>query len=286
MPWYFPENIKSKFSYGIYSGRYGNIYTVRQMLQLVKEVFGISKPENIVWKNNKNKFIDALRPGIEPDGFGSIEELLAHRNHHLLKLKELFKDMDLLIFTLGLTEAWRHKQSQTIYPIVPSAVGCPFDPNIYEFINFTYEDVSKDLLELMEILNHMSHKKNYLFTVSPVPLTATATEDHVLVATTYSKSLLRTVVGDLCSKFPNVDYFPSYEIVINPWSKTKKYEDNQRSVLPSAVNEVMCIFLNQHGEKSIVGNALTEESFQNESHEATEVVCEEILLELLNKEKN
>lgn len=285
MPWYLPQSVKSAYSYGIYSGRYGNIYTVRQMLQLVKEVFGLSQPENIIWKNNQGKFIDALRPGIEPNGFDSVEELLFHRSHHILQLKELFIDMDLLIFTLGLTEAWQHKISKTIYPIVPSAVGCPFDPDVYEFVNFTFEEINKDLVELMSIFDQISHKKNYLFTVSPVPLTATATDDHVLVATTYSKSVLRAVVGEIYKKFSNVDYFPSYEIVINPWSKTKKYADNQRSVLPQAVKEVMTIFLNQHGDEILERGILNEEGLKGELCNEGDVVCEEILLELLNKER-
>ena len=38
-------------------------------------------------------------------------------------------------------------------------------------------------------------KLRILLTVSPVPLTATAGDDHVLLATTYSKSVLRAGRG-------------------------------------------------------------------------------------------
>ena len=32
-----PEDVKNKFGYQLYSARFGNIYTARQLLQLVKE---------------------------------------------------------------------------------------------------------------------------------------------------------------------------------------------------------------------------------------------------------
>ena len=274
-----------------YSAKYGNIYTVRQLLQLVKEAFVISTPENIVWQNQDGKFIDSLRPGIFPDGFDSPEEVLFHRKFHISRVRALFEDMDLFIFTLGLTEAWRHKKSGTIYPMVPGSIGGEFDADIYEFVNFTYEEIKNDLIEIMSIIDSATFKKKYLFTVSPVPLTATATDEHVMVATTYSKSVLRAVAGDLYNQFSNIDYFPSYEIVINPWTSTPKYANNQRSVLSSAVDEVMKIFLNQHDHGYIDTNIANQNSPQSDfstgskNEDAADAFCQEILLELLNKNK-
>ena len=62
-----PENLRKKFGYSTYSARYGNIYTVRQLLQLAQEAAGDWTPENYVWKKD-GKFFDALRPSIDPEG--------------------------------------------------------------------------------------------------------------------------------------------------------------------------------------------------------------------------
>jgi len=52
-------------------------------------------------------------------------------------------------------------------------------------------------------------------TVSPVPLMATLSGEDVVVANTYSKSLLRTVVQESAEAHKNVHHFPGYEIVQN-----------------------------------------------------------------------
>src|SRR5207344_451486 len=80
-----------------------------------------------------------------------------------------------------------------------------------------------------------------------VPLTATATSNHVLVATTYSKSVLRAVAGSLADTYPNTDYFPSYEMIASPWSKGFFYEANMRAVNTGGVAAVMRVFFEQHG---------------------------------------
>jgi hypothetical protein len=80
---------------------------------------------------------------------------------------------------------------------------------------------------------------NILLTVSPVPLTATATNDHVLTATSQSKSILRAVAGEAKGSSPRIDYFPSYEIITHPAFRGMFYAPNQRSVVPMGVNFVM-----------------------------------------------
>ncbi|WP_428660504.1 GSCFA domain-containing protein [Reyranella sp.] len=45
----------------------------------------------------------------------------------------------------------------------------------------------------------------FLLTVSPVPLKASASQNHVLAATTYSKSVLRAVAGQLADTYDDVD---------------------------------------------------------------------------------
>ena len=69
------NDMHQKYGFSMYSARYGNIYTVRQLLQLTLEAAGTSTPTNYIWEKN-GRFFDALRPNIEPDGLDSLEELL------------------------------------------------------------------------------------------------------------------------------------------------------------------------------------------------------------------
>jgi hypothetical protein len=83
----------------------------------------------------------------------------------------------------------------------------------------------------------------FLLTVSPVPLTATAGGQHVITATTQSKSVLRAVAGEMAATHDFVDYFPSYEIITSPVFGGRFYAPNRRSVEPAGVDHVMrCFF--------------------------------------------
>ena len=87
----------------------------------------------------------------------------------------------------------------------------------------------------------------FLVTVSPVPLTATATGEHVEVATCYSKSVLRAVCGMLVARHADVDYFPSFEIITSQNARGAYYEPNLRNVSPMGVQTAMQLFLRAHG---------------------------------------
>ncbi len=82
-PAYLPPRLHHLFGYGIYSARYGNIYTMRQMLQLARAAFGEFDSGEIVWRGPAGRFHDALRPGVEPEGLDSPEEVISHRDQHL-----------------------------------------------------------------------------------------------------------------------------------------------------------------------------------------------------------
>jgi len=55
----------------------------------------------------------------------------------------------------------------------------------------------------------------FVVTVSPVPLGTTFQEADIIVSNSHSKSLLRAVAEEIKRTYDYVDYFPSYEIVMN-----------------------------------------------------------------------
>lgn len=231
--------------YGLYSARYGNIYTARQLLQLVREAIGREVPGDPVWEKD-GRFFDAQRPGVEPQGLSSPEEVMAHRRAHLRQVRRLLKETDVLVFTLGLTEAWTDAEGGTVFPTCPGTIAGQFDPAHYAFRNFTTAEVVTDLAKVRTILQRIRPGLRLLLTVSPVPLTATMAGRHVLQATTYSKAVLRAACGELYARFEDVDYFPSYELIAAPFSRGAFYEPNLRSVRADGVASVMRVFFEAH----------------------------------------
>lgn len=231
--------------YGMYSARYGNIYTTRQLRQLLDEAWGDAPAFDAIWRKD-GRFYDALRPNIEPEGFVSEAAVREAREEHLAKVREVFTSADVFIFTLGLTEAWFHKPTGQVYPTAPGTIAGKFDDKIHDFVNFRLADVRADLVAALARLKKLNPNLRVLLTVSPVPLTATASDAHVLSATTYSKSVLRACTGELFADFPEVDYFPSYEIVTSTKAGTSFFETNLRSVTDAGVARVMAVFTAAH----------------------------------------
>lgn len=276
-----PDELHQKFGFSMYSARYGNIYTVRQLLQLAQEVAGEWTPQNYIWEKN-GKFYDALRPAVEPEGLDSPEEVVEHRQYHLSRVKELFESLDLFIFTLGLTEMWVDKKSGTVYPTAPGTLVGDFDEKVYEFQNPNFRLINIDMQEFFQVLKRIRGGKNFkiIFTVSPVPLTATASENHVLTSTTYSKSTLRATAG-LWAEKSFVDYFPSYEIVTNPRMHSSAYTDNLRSVRDETVEVVMKHFFAEHS--IIKKNEHQQAPSQSSKKTLEDIQCEEAMLEAFEK---
>lgn len=265
-----------KFGYGLYSARYGNIYTVRQLLQLIGEAQGEWTPTDYIWEK-QGRFYDALRPAVEPMGLDSAAEVAAHRTQHLAAVRELLAGTDLFIFTLGLTEAWIDAATGTVYATAPETIAGTFDPARHRFHNFTHAETLADFVAVRAMLKKINPHMRFLITVSPVPLTATASGDHVLPATIYSKSTLRSVAGDLATAFDDIDYFPSYELIGTPFTGNIWFDDDRRSVADAGVEMVMRHFFTAQPE---AGLAVSDEPDTPPSaRTADDVVCEDVLLE-------
>jgi hypothetical protein len=279
-----PESIRNAQNYGLYSARYGNIYTARQLLQLWRRAFGLFSPLEDCWKETEDCFLDPFRPTTQPGGYISRAELEADRAQHLAAVRKMFETLDVFVFTLGLTEAWRSREDGAIFPLCPGTEGGKFDPARHEFYNQSVEDVIADMTEFIEALQVVNPKAQIILTVSPVPLMATAEPGaHVLASTTYSKSVLRVAAEVLRKRFDEVHYFPSYEIITGSFNRGAYYAEDLRNVLETGVSHVMRLFMSH-----ATGNApaLSRQAAPDEvahqqrlAQELVEVECDEIALD-------
>lgn len=249
-----PELLR-EHGYGVYSARYGNIYFVRQLLQLAQEALSASVREDIAWRRG-DRWFDALRPAVEPEGLASAAHVVRQREEHLAAVRSVLTDSDVLVFTLGLTEGWEDIESGLVYPTAPGTIAGDYDPDRYRFHNFDVAEIVQDFSEFRTLVQSVNPGLKFLLTVSPVPLAATATDDNVLVATTYSKAVLRAAAGMLASEFDDIDYFPSYEIVTSHAPGNEPFDQTGRNVRPETVGKVMAYFLSEHVAGGLSGDAV------------------------------
>tara|TARA_R110002167_G_scaffold5074_5_gene23813 strand:+ start:113 stop:1504 length:1392 start_codon:yes stop_codon:yes gene_type:complete len=272
-------------NYGVFSCRYGNIYTPRQLLQLIKRAYCDFEPEEISWTAKSGKLIDPYRPNIGEE-FDCIEDLIESQLLHLKHVREMFENLDVFVFTLGLTECWLNIKDGSVYPVAPGVVSHHSDHSNYQFHNFSHREVMEDMSDFLQLLHKVNRKAKVLLTVSPVPLIATYENEHVLSATTYSKSVLLSVANGLAQSYEHVTYFPSYEIITGSFNRGSYFEDNLRTVRPEGVAHVMRVFMNyltESGNKETIFKQdkvqpIYSDIFKQIERDA-DIICDEELIE-------
>lgn len=287
MTYFVPENggpdlsseDRALLGYGVFSARYGNVYTVRQALQLFDRAYGTWSPVEPAWRLGE-RWIDPFRPHVEPDGFATEIDLETDRRRHLAAVRQVFEDSKVFVFTLGLTETWRSREDGAIFPVVPGASGGTFDASKYEFVNFGVVEVTADLLAFVDRIKSVNSSVKVLLTVSPVPLIATYSDQHVLTANTYSKSLLRVAAAEAEQARDFVHYFPSYEVITSPAAGNRYFEPDLRSITDDGVAHAMRVFSRHYLERA--DESPTTEAARDiiqEISKSNSIVCDEEVLD-------
>jgi len=232
-----PENL----GYENFSAAYGNIYTPRQLLQLLRRCLGSFKPAEDRWHTDAG-VIDPFRPGLRYHALTDREfDLLSAQ--HLRAVRRVFQEAKVFIFTLGLTEAWVSRLDGAVFPACPGTIAGTFDEARHAFVNFSVHEVTSDLDAFVTELSAVNREVRIILTVSPVPLVATATGKHVLTSSTYSKAVLRASAEEIVERHAVVSYFPAFEIVTGPQAPDAYMEADRRNVTQEAIGSVMTAFL-------------------------------------------
>jgi hypothetical protein len=237
-----PDAVRQAFNYGVFTARFGNIYTSRQLEQLFRRAYGTYTPSEEAWTRPDGRLVDPFRPTIQPSGFATREELEADRRQHLAAVRRAFESLNVFVFTLGLTECWQSAEDGAALPLAPGVAGGAYDPARYTCLNLGVDDVVDDVTRFITGLRRVNPVSAVVLTVSPVPLNATAFDRHVVVSTTYSKAVLRVAAERLTATLDRVHYFPAYEIVTAPSARGLYFAEDLRTVTAEGVNHVMSLF--------------------------------------------
>lgn len=290
--YYTPETISdlvgSEISclhgYDVFSARYGNIYTARQLLQLFDRVYGEFSPSEEDWEHD-GRWFDPFRPHVERGGFRTSEELKVDRAAHFSAVRNCFEQADIFVFTLGLTEAWVSSKDGAVFPLCPGCGAGRFDPGKYEFVNFSVSEVVSDIEGFLHRMRSVNDSVKVILTVSPIPLVATAEDHHVVTSTTYSKSVLRVSAQEIFERYEYVDYFPSYEMITANYAAGTAFAEDWREVKEDSVARVMSVFLEHYCDLTLDFSQENKESPHNgerervRSERIAESICDESRLD-------
>jgi hypothetical protein len=279
------SQLGENLGYANFSAMYGNIYTARQLLQLYLRSIGGWNPIEDRWIF-PGVIIDPFRPGLRFKA-SSNEEFDLITKSHLAATRKAFESADLFVFTLGLTEAWASKTDGSIFPACPGTISGTYDSDKHKFLNFSVEEIVNDLSIFITKLRESNKNIRFMFSVSPVPLVATGTSQHVLNATIYSKSVLRVAVEDICKNFSNVNYFPAYEIITGPQSNSHFFEPDRRNVSKEGIDLVMNALLagSEHKKnkydffKKKTQNSRDRLDISNLSEQISNIECDEVMMD-------
>jgi|HubBroStandDraft_1064217.scaffolds.fasta_scaffold04691_3 hypothetical protein len=252
----------------------GNVYTARQLLQLFDRAFGTLVPEDDAWLRPDGRYVDPFRPLLEPAGFADADAVRAARTRHLAAMRTLFERLDVLIVTLGLTEAWHARRDGSVFPLAPGVAAGTADLERYGFHNASTAEIVADLNGFVERLLGVNPAARLVLTVSPQPPIATYEPRHVLTSATYTKAALRAAADEVERRHAQVSYFPGYEVVAGSFSRGMYYEHDLRSVTPAGVERVMELFFTHYAPQEQRSPSF-DELLLVEGRRGLDVLCDE-----------
>ncbi|PJE32020.1 GSCFA family protein [Pseudooceanicola antarcticus] len=119
-----------------------------------------------------------------------------------------------VVVTLGLIESWYDRFTGTYLNEAPTRKILNAEPERFSFRQLEVGECRDMVLELLDRLVDGGNRCVVL-TVSPVPLQVTFAGGDAALRNAYSKATLRVVAEEAARQFAEVDYFPSYEMVMS-----------------------------------------------------------------------
>ncbi|MCW2413578.1 MULTISPECIES: GSCFA domain-containing protein [unclassified Sphingobium] len=214
-----------------------NKYTTAAIVNEMRWILGLETfPENALIALGDNLYSDPhIHPGLPPVSF---ERAIARRAQ-IHALGSVLPSCRVIILTLGLVETWFDAEMGLYLNGAPPRGILGEKPDRFSLHRQSYKDVLEDLEEIHAILKAHGHPEfKMILSVSPVPFKATYSGQDAIAANMYSKSVLRAAAEEFCQNHSNVDYFPSYEMVVLS-DRDHVFNDDRIHVTDEAVGRIM-----------------------------------------------
>ena len=224
-----------------YMNKY-NTWAIRQELQWALDPQQPWSAESLV-PIDDGRWVDPhMNPTLE---FADRDEML-RRRIIIQEITQKVTDCRVVVITLGLIEIWRDNQTGLYLNMTPSPEMMRNSPGRFSFEVLDYQQNRANLDAIHQTLTAFGRPDmEIVVTVSPVPLMATFTMRDVVIANTFSKSMLRVAAEEWAVSQPNVHYFPSYEIVMNsPLRRT--WEADRRHVTGKVAKHIIGLLIKHY----------------------------------------
>jgi GSCFA family protein len=215
--------------------RCGTLFDTPGMRQVVERAFGLWSPPRVIARTRDGRIVDPFRTVTQ--SFRTAEEYEADRERHTDALRRALLKCEVMILTLGLTEAWQFTPTGDFVSLPQLARA----PGLFRRRRLSVDENLAELERLLTVYRRHRPDIRLIVSVSPVPLNKTFSRDHIVVANCFSKAVLRVVAEEFVARHPGVAYyFPAYEAVT--YGTRQAWEDDMRHVSPAAVARVMRLF--------------------------------------------
>lgn len=236
----FPEEFKGKSSWGVWDERaqlqFYNTFSIRQEFEKAFGAWTQADDDYIaVTRGGETKYWDPYRRALytpTPETFAELKQKLDAGMAGAVHAAQA------CVVTLGMTEVFFRTDN--------GLATCQYNryfADLTEFRATTYEENFANIDRVCELYFGRYPDRKIVLTVSPVGIAQTFRDMDVVVANMESKSTLRVVAAAIARKWPNVVYWPSYEIVM--WNENS-WQVDLRHVHPERVASIMDAFVECH----------------------------------------
>ena len=221
-----------------------NTYSILNELRWALDPDAVFPQESIVQVTKTTWYDPHTNPSL---ALADLAETLERRAMMQAVTKRI-KHCRAVIVTLGLAEVWRDVKADVFVNRTPIPSLFKTQPGRYEFHLTSFAENWANLEAIYALLTQYGHPDvRIVVTVSPVPLMNTFSTMDIVVANTWAKSLLRAVAQEWAAAHPNVDYFPSYEIVQSS-DRAAVWERDLRHVKGAGAHHIMELFVRNYIE--------------------------------------
>jgi hypothetical protein len=202
---------------------FGIIYNASSIANLLQMTIKQQLPEEESYLSNQGIFYNYYFHG--DISAISLQELQMHINRKINEAHHYLKTTKWLMITLGTAFVYQRVQSGKVVANCHKISAKEFNRRL----NST-EEVVAPLAKIIEQLQSFNPNLQIIFTVSPVRHTRDGLSQNAI-----SKATLRLACSELVDNFSHIDYFPSYEMMIDDLRDYRFYSDDL--VHPSTMAE-------------------------------------------------
>ena len=208
-------NQLGEYKFPVLNNHFGTVFNPLAIARIVDGIIENREPNAALFLQNQDKIW--LHHDFHSSLYGYDQ---AHLHAQLMErsasARAFLQETDLLVVTFGTAFAYRHKQTNQI---VGNCHKVPADRFVKELLHPDQITIAYD--QLIQKLQSFRRNLRVIFTVSPVRHTR-----DTLPLNQVSKSTLRLVCHRLSEKYKHVEYFPSYEIMVDELRDYRFYEED------------------------------------------------------------